>query len=970
MSSEFTHIHSERKLPGWKVSKPFIRNQLQPKGVTPGKYMQTHNEPKSKDVRSSNSHAPQWQKDFSKIIQQDGDKIAVVVDSVTYITKTWLIDEILATTKTQPLIISSNGGNGNCSIDEAEKFITESTRFVVFDDIDLNTVKKTTTRVPEGCKIIVLLSTVCDDKETAKKSGMEVISVVNKIQPYDNPLMSPWQKELSKIINKGNNVIVDTVTSTGKTWAANLIVAHETLERDSRTRALIISPNSEVMRDTAGTINSFQNKIYKYSGTMMSTMTRNYVSYDPARAPSGQIVVVTVDSVVEFLTDPKHAGFVEWLQFVVFDEVHLKSVSESLWWTQFIPHHAQLIMLSATLGDPVYVQKIVDRMQHLQKDRPRETKVISYYVRPIPLQLVMFKGCDMPKTIISRELKGAGRLACAISTDPTTRDISSVCPEVKIPDDREHQYRIGQEILAKFPDVVKQKNKQAMTEIITDPTAENILKVLCYLFSNEMQPVMVFHATTEQTRYAAEQLVGLLTRLENDDPELREARRMCEKYDKEVYRSRDKKDTTKGGKTREKELNSWERAMPSEPEKSEDINRMRAKLNQWNFPCDLTEEELPKNMEAWISASIAHGIGIYVSTMPVWLRHFTFDAFRAGKIKVLLSDSTISVGINLPIRTCVLCGHVPHHLYKQASGRAGRRGMDTKGFIVHLMPEGLIRSYVSSKSVDMTIQTPETMTYAGLIRLQIPANLDSEPNPTPAKPAEPVAGYKLQILQNYYNTLSTERQQQHNVQLSRIRDDAWAYHRLTNFIKTLPCSESILIIKLLTTGVLHRFEPTEFIDLMSILFYRREMTPENNKDDSADVFYLPTFERFPGLMDDLKKHVKHYGLNIDLNRPVHHYFSQFCQGRQYLEYLEDIQDMGEWLYIFKRGLTDMDPSEPQIVKDANGKDTERRELIDDFIKTVYKVDSLYLSGVSRKKAMLIGTKLDPEDDEDKKDKKD
>jgi hypothetical protein len=336
--------------------------------------------------------------------------------------------------------------------------------------------------------------------------------------------------------------------------------------------------------------------------------------------------------------------------------------------------------------------------------------------------------------------------------------------------------------------------------------------------------------------------------------------------------------------------------------------------------------------------------------MPVWLRHFTFDAFRAGKIKVLFSDATISVGINLPIRTCVLCGQIPHHLYMQASGRAGRRGMDTKGFIVHLMPEDRIRKYVAARSVDMTIRLPEKMTYAGLIRLQIPENLDSDINPNPATPALPLAKFKLTILKNYFDTLNADEKKQSNVQLERIHEEKWNYHRITNFIKTLPCSESILIIKLLTMGILHRFEPTEFIDLMSLLLFRHEQpdSEELSPEDQAS-YYLPNFDRFPDLLSDLKHSAKHYGLNINLSRPVHHYFSKFCAGRQYLSFLEDIQDMGEWLYIFKRGLTEMDPSEEEIKEDQFGNKTKRRELVDDFIKMIYKVDGLYLAGVSRKK---------------------
>jgi superfamily II RNA helicase len=831
--ADFTHVHSERMLPGWKVSKPYLRNRLQPKGVTPNKYVMTHTEPKGKDVRAG---------------------------------------------------------------------------------------------------------------------------IVRHVAPYDNELMSPWQRDFARLVNQGHNVIVDTVTSTGKTWAANLIVAHETLERDSRTRALIISPNSEVMRDTAGTINGFHNKVYNYCGTMMSTMTRNYVTYEPTRAPNGQIMVITVDSVVEFLTDPKHAGFMEWLQFVIFDEVHLKAVSECLWWTQFIPHHAQLILLSATLGDPQAVKTIVERMQLLQKERPRETSYISYYVRPIPLQLTMFKGCDMPTMIVSKALKGAGRLTCAISTDPTTRDMSAISPTAKIPETREEQYKLGQSLLKRYPEIVKQKNEQAMTEIVTDPTPENIFKVLCYLFSNDMQPVMVFHSTTEQTRYAAEQLIGLINRIEKEDPELREARRVCERFDKEVQRNRDKKDLKKSGKNI-KDMDLWERDMLSEPAEAESVNRLRSKLNKWRFPCDLSAEDIPKNTDSWIVACMERGIGVYVSTMPVWLRHFTFDAFQEGKLKVLLSDSTISVGINLPIRTCVLCGICPHHLYKQASGRAGRRGKDTKGFIVHLMPEERIREYIVSRTVNCTLQMPKAMTYAGLLRLQVPANLDTDTDPEPSKPATDISSFKTNILFNYYNTLKKDDQAALNQQLKLIQEEAWPYHRMTNFIKTLPCSESILIIKLLTTGVLHRFEPSEFIDLMSMLLYRHELpkpdateSEDDEEDDESDdeddeesekenPYYLPKFERFPGFIEELKQYVIRYGFDLDLDRPIHHYFSQFCQGRQYLTHMEEIQDMGEWLYIFKRGLTEMGPA------------SNKNEMMDEFIKMVYKVDGLYLSGVTRKKIL-------------------
>ena len=72
-------------------------------------------------------------------------------------------------------------------------------------------------------------------------------------------------------------------------------------------------------------------------------------------------------------------------------------------------------------------------------------------------------------------------------------------------------------------------------------------------------------------------------------------------------------------------------------------------------------------------------------------RDIVEGAFRAGHLKVLVATSTLSSGVNLPARRVIVRTPTFHGgqlldvlTYKQMVGRAGRKGVDTKGKIVRL----------------------------------------------------------------------------------------------------------------------------------------------------------------------------------------------------------------------------------------------------------------------------------------------
>jgi superfamily II DNA or RNA helicase len=809
----------------------------------------------------------------------------------------------------------------------------------------------------------VLKSDSVTHREFKASKGKKGVKQPPERPAYSNPKFGPWQAEMARALHDGRNVIADVVTSCGKTWAANLITGYEILSRDtakgSKATGLIISPNSEVMRDSVKDICEHHNKIYQYGGTkMLDTMTRNFSTYDERRGPHAQIMVVAVECIEDFITDPVQKDFVEKLEIIVFDEVHLGPVTRALWWSQYIPHTAQLVLLSATLGDPGKVQQIVIDIQSLQKGRPRETHIIKYDVRPIPLQPLVFRGLsenERPEAgVKSKNLKGAKKLACLPNIfDPTERDILSLLVTAGtlpvIPMDREEQFKFGQQVISEKGELSKQKIMEGLDGAQLDPNAKNIYDLLCYLFVNDKAPAMVFNTTAGATEHLCRTLVGHIAETERADDDYRTAEKQFQIYEKEQYRTRDKKSHCKAlEKEKDASRRDWSKALPEEPASEINIHEIRKTLRKHRFPSDLQDRPVPENIPQWIRDALEYGIGVYVSSMKIWQRHYMFDAFRDGKLRVLLSDATISVGINLPIRTVIMCGSMSHALYKQASGRAGRRGMDNQGFIVHMMPKNDVIKCLTTKTPVVHLNMPERMNHADLIRILVPENLQDYYyiDPYIAKKtgesvpvfddseAKCIPGYSRKILDNYLGSLNDKEHSECLEQIRLIHTEQWHYHRLTNIVKTLPEQTSIILVKMLALGVLHDFDLGDFYHLMGMLFNRVEWDETRNPED----FYVPDLD--PVLMKKITKSSEVYGLNIDYTKRIHRYFYDFCRKHiVYPELLPQIEAMGEWLYTFKIGVMAVCP------KEGHGRNAKP---MDKFVNMLLQADQDYLAARTSK----------------------
>jgi superfamily II RNA helicase len=111
------------------------------------------------------------------------------------------------------------------------------------------------------------------------------------------------------------------------------------------------------------------------------------------------------------------------------------------------------------------------------------------------------------------------------------------------------------------------------------------------------------------------------------------------------------------------------------------------------------------------------GVGIHHAGLIPILREMTELLFARGFIKILFCTETMSVGINLPVKTTIFTDvnkfngetlrTLYSHEYTQAAGRAGRLGLDTIGHVIHL--NNLFRNVDSVSYKTMMNGKPQTL---------------------------------------------------------------------------------------------------------------------------------------------------------------------------------------------------------------------------------------------------------------------
>lgn len=125
------------------------------------------------------------------------------------------------------------------------------------------------------------------------------------------------------------------------------------------------------------------------------------------------------------------------------------------------------------------------------------------------------------------------------------------------------------------------------------------------------------------------------------------------------------------------------------------------------------------------------GVAIHHSGVLPILREMVELLFSKGYIRLLFATETFAVGINMPTKTVIFSsfmkydGHteriIQGHEYTQMAGRAGRRGMDTVGYVIHMSNLSDLPSLVDYKK--MLKGSPQKLTSKFVIHYNLVLNL-------------------------------------------------------------------------------------------------------------------------------------------------------------------------------------------------------------------------------------------------------
>jgi superfamily II RNA helicase len=441
----------------------------------------------------------------------------------------------------------------------------------------------------------------------------------NLFEMYPYPL-SAFQKHAIDAIFNGDHVLVTAHTGSGKTLPAEFAIHHF---KETGKKVVYTSP-----------IKALSNQKYYEFTKKFPNISFGLFTGDIKTNPDADVLIMTTEILMNYLFLGKQEKQTATLDFsldvyndlgcVIFDEVHyINDQDRGQVWEKTIlmlPEHVQMVMLSATIDNPAGFAEWCESGRN-GGTSSKKVYLASTNKRVVPLSHYGFMTINESifKGMKDKELEKFIR-------ENTNKPLML----------QDEHGRFNDSSLSVISKLAKEfENKQVFMK------RQNVLNRLAiYLKENEMLPAIGFVFSRKHVTLCAKEITVPL--LEDDSKVPYTIARECE----QVIRK-----------------------LP-------------------NFQEYL---QLPEYVE--LVGLLEKGIGIHHSGMIPVLREIVELMISKKYIKFLFATESFAIGLDCPIKTAVFTSlskfdgtsmrYLLPHEYTQMAGRAGRRGLDTIGHVVH-----------------------------------------------------------------------------------------------------------------------------------------------------------------------------------------------------------------------------------------------------------------------------------------------
>jgi superfamily II RNA helicase len=455
------------------------------------------------------------------------------------------------------------------------------------------------------------------------------LELPQNIPPYPYPL-SDFQKYAIDGIMKGHHVLVTAHTGSGKTLPAEFAINYFT---NKNKKVIYTSPIKALSNQ------KFYEFTKKYPHISFGLLTG-----DIKANPTADVLIMTTEILMNslFSSSSNTSSETSPLSFqmdiendlgcVVFDEVHyINDADRGQNWEQTIlmlPRHIQMVMLSATIDNPTgFAEWIENRapllngLQNIMEEDVKKVYLASTNHRVVPLtHYGYFATTETPfKTIKDKAVQQQIR-------DSTNKLVLLRTSAGEFKDAGYHEVNKMINLFDKHQ--MYMKRKFVLNHLVG------------HLKQNEMLPAIVFVFSRKSVEQCAKDITTNL--LEDDSKIPYIVRNECEQIIRRFSNYRE-----------------------------------YLELSEYNDLVALLEK----------------GVGIHHSGMIPVLREIVELMISKKYIKVLFATESFAIGLDCPIKTAVFSAltkfdgssmrHLLPHEYTQMAGRAGRRGIDTVGHVVH-----------------------------------------------------------------------------------------------------------------------------------------------------------------------------------------------------------------------------------------------------------------------------------------------